>query len=55
MNEYDDIAQYYDLIMESGYYDYTKSAYSLNSILTERKKILEIGIGTGLLAEQLLE
>lgn len=55
MNEYDDIAQYYDLIMESGYYDYRKEAHSLDSILKGQKKIIEIGVGTGLLVEKLLE
>ena len=55
MNKYDDIAQYYDLIMESGYYDYRKEAQSLDSILKDRKKIIEIGVGAGLLAEKLLE
>ncbi|NEO51901.1 MAG: class I SAM-dependent methyltransferase [Okeania sp. SIO3B5] len=55
MNKYDDIAQYYDLLMESGYYDYPKESQSLDSILKGRKKLLEIGVGTGLLAEKLLE
>lgn len=55
MNEYDEIANYYDLLMEKGYYDYTKAAQSLDSILKGHKKILEIGIGTGLLAEKILE
>ncbi|WP_287273769.1 MULTISPECIES: class I SAM-dependent methyltransferase [unclassified Okeania] len=55
MNKYDDIAQYYDLLMESGYYDYQKAAQSIDSILKGRKKLLEIGVGTGLLAEKLLE
>jgi SAM-dependent methyltransferase len=55
MNKYDDIAHYYDLLMQSGYYDYTTCSRSLNSILKDRKKILEIGVGTGLLAEQMLD
>lgn len=55
MNKYNDIAQYYDLLMESGYYDYTTYAQSLNAILKDRKKLLEIGVGTGLLAEKLFE
>ncbi|MBC6477484.1 MAG: class I SAM-dependent methyltransferase [Hormoscilla sp. GM7CHS1pb] len=41
--------------MESGYYNYRKEAQSLDSILKGRKKILEIGVGTGLLAEKVLE
>ncbi|MGB7429868.1 MAG: class I SAM-dependent methyltransferase [Microcoleaceae cyanobacterium] len=55
MNKYDDIAQYYDLIMESGYYDHKKEAQSLHSVIKDRKKIIEIGLGIGLLVEQLLE
>lgn len=54
MNQYDEIAQYYDLIMESGYYDYGQESQSLHSILKGQKKVLEIGIGTGLLVEKLL-
>ena len=55
MNKYDHIVEYYDATMKSGYYDYPKEAQSLNSILKSRKKLLEIGVGTGLLAEKLLE
>ncbi|NEO77798.1 MULTISPECIES: class I SAM-dependent DNA methyltransferase [Moorena] len=55
MNKYDNIAEYYDSTMKSGYYDYPKEAQSLDSILKGRKKLLEIGVGTGLLAEKLLE
>ena len=55
MNKYDDIAKYYDLLMQSGYYDYTKIAESLNSILKGRQQLLEIGVGTGLLLEKLLD
>ncbi|MDJ1184151.1 class I SAM-dependent DNA methyltransferase [Roseofilum casamattae] len=55
INKYDDIAEYYDATMTNGYYDYPKEAQSLNSILKSRKKLLEIGVGTGLLAEKLLE
>lgn len=55
MNQYDEIVQYYDLIMESGYYDYGEESQSLHSILKGRQKILEIGVGTGLLVEKLLD
>lgn len=55
MNKYDDIAKYYDTTMESVYYDYPKAARSLDSILKGRKKLLEIGVGTGLMVEKLLE
>ncbi|MGB3508774.1 MAG: class I SAM-dependent methyltransferase [Microcoleaceae cyanobacterium] len=53
-NRYDNIAPYYDLLVQKGYYDYVESSKSLHSIIKDRKKILEIGVGTGLLAEQLL-
>ncbi len=55
MNKYNEIAQYYDLIMESGYYNYEKDAQSLGSVINTRKKILEVGVGTGLIVEKLLE
>jgi len=55
INKYDDIAEYYDLTMKSGYYNYSKEAQSLHSILRSWKKLLEIGVGTGLLVEKLLE
>ncbi|MGB3508775.1 MAG: class I SAM-dependent methyltransferase [Microcoleaceae cyanobacterium] len=54
MDRYDDIAQYYDLVVRKGYYDYSELSNSLHSIIKGRKKILEIGVGTGLLAEKLL-
>ena len=55
MNEYTDITEYYDLLMTSGYYDYHKIAKSFHSVLGERKKLLEVGVGTGLLTEELLK
>ncbi|MEM9213358.1 MAG: methyltransferase domain-containing protein [Cyanobacteria bacterium P01_F01_bin.150] len=55
MKQYDAIAQYYDLVMKSGYYNHTQAAHSLNNIIKTRKKVLEIGLGTGLLAEKLLD
>ena len=55
MNEYTDITEYYDALMTSGYYDYDALAKSLISILQGRKKVLELGVGTGLIAQKLLQ
>ncbi len=54
MNEYTDMTEYYDALMTSGYYEYDTIAKSLIAILQGRKKILELGVGTGLVAEKLL-
>lgn len=53
-NEYIEIAKYYDNLLTSGYYDYTKLGDTLYNILGNRRKILDIGVGTGLLTEKLL-
>ena len=55
MNDYTDLTEYYDVLMTSGYYDYDGIAKTLNAILQDRKKIIELGVGTGLLAEKLLQ
>ncbi len=54
MNEYTSMTEYYDALMTSGYYDYDAIAKSLTTILQGRKKILELGVGTGLIAQKLL-
>ena len=54
-NEYIELAQFYDLLMEAGYYDYQAFVNSLALILGNRTKILDVGIGTGLLTEQMLQ
>jgi SAM-dependent methyltransferase len=54
MNEYKDLARYYDFLVTSGYYDYAASVNSLLSVLGTRTKVLDLGIGTALLAERLL-
>lgn len=41
--------------MTSGYYDYDAIAQSLRSILEGRKNILELGVGTGLIAQKFLQ
>lgn len=51
----DSVAEWYDRIMESNYYEHEKAAESLDKILLGRNKILEIGVGTGLLAEKMIK
>lgn len=53
-NTYEGIAQYYDLLMTKGYYDYSKIAHALHHTMTGRRRVMELGVGTGLLAEELL-
>ena len=50
INEYTGIADYYDLLVTSGYYNYKKIARELYSILGSGCRIIELGVGTGLLA-----
>ncbi|HLD21523.1 MAG TPA: class I SAM-dependent methyltransferase [Patescibacteria group bacterium] len=49
------ISQWYDIIMEAGYYDHERVAESLATIFQGKKKILELGVGTGLLAAQMVK
>ena len=50
------ISAWYDKIMEAGYNprDHAVAAEAIKAILGSRNKVLELGIGTGLLAEQLI-
>ena len=52
MGDYTNMAGYYDVIMTSGYYDYTKIVDSLFAHQPQRN-VLEIGCGTGLILEEL--
>ena len=55
MSQYTGITDYYDLLMTQGYYDYEGMAIAVNSLVKDgRKKILELGVETGLLSEKLL-
>ncbi|MGK7875036.1 MAG: class I SAM-dependent methyltransferase [Xenococcaceae cyanobacterium] len=54
MNQYTSITDYYDLLMTQGYYDYQAMANAVYSLMKDRQKVLELGVGTGLLAEKLL-
>ncbi len=48
------ITKWYDRIMAAGYYNHEKVAAALALILGKRRNVLELGVGTGLLAERLL-
>jgi SAM-dependent methyltransferase len=52
-NDYTGIAGQYDLIMSDGYFDHGRMAAAAEKILGGRTRILEIGVGTGLLADRL--
>ncbi|MCA9388420.1 class I SAM-dependent methyltransferase [Candidatus Berkelbacteria bacterium] len=51
----DSIAVWYDKIMEAGYLQHEQAANALDQIMTGRKSLLELGIGTGLMAEKMLK
>ena len=53
MNEYTVMAPYYDTLMTSGYYGYDEMAASLVENIQAGDRVLEIGVGTGLMIEQL--
>lgn len=55
LNTYEGIADYYDVLMTNGYYDYNEITRELNEVLGERQRVLELGVGTGLVAEGLLK
>lgn len=52
---YGSIANYYDLVLKTSNIDYQETATVAHSIMGDYRKILEVGIGTGLLAEKLLD
>ena len=55
INRYDGLADYYDHLMLGGYYDYEAQASSLAKVLPAGWRVLELGIGTGLLASKLIQ
>lgn len=55
LSQYTGISEFYDLLMKSGYYDHEGMAKAVRSIAGKNKKILELGIGTGLFAAALLD
>ncbi|MEA5468869.1 class I SAM-dependent methyltransferase [Spirulina sp. 06S082] len=55
VNKYTGIVEYYDLLMTSGYYDYKAQSNALAEVLHSCSSVLELGVGTGLIAEQLIK
>jgi SAM-dependent methyltransferase len=52
MGDYTNMSGYYDLIMTSGYYDYSKIVNALLAV-PHFRSVLEMGCGTGLILEEL--
>ena len=55
INQYTDITEYYDLWVQSGYYDYQNMAQEAYSVVGNGRQVLELGVGTGLMAQKYLE
>ncbi len=55
LNTYEGIAEFYDTLMTDGYYDYDEISRNLCSIIGPRRKLMELGVGTGLVADNLLK
>ena len=55
LNTYSGISDYYDVLMTNGYYNYDEITRDLMEVLGSRQRILELGVGTGLVAEGLLQ
>ncbi|MFJ6799030.1 class I SAM-dependent methyltransferase [Streptomyces sp. NPDC091268] len=53
-DSYADLSRFYDLVMTSGYYDYDAYAHAILPCIGTRKDVLELGVGTGLVADRLL-
>ncbi|MFD9893228.1 class I SAM-dependent DNA methyltransferase [Amycolatopsis sp. NPDC059027] len=54
-DSYAGLASHYDLVMTSGYYDYDAYARALLTVIGPRADLVEIGVGTGLVCEKILE
>ncbi|MGW6055504.1 class I SAM-dependent methyltransferase [Streptomyces sp. NPDC055189] len=54
-DSYAGLSQYYDLIMTSGYYDYGRLRPGPAGVLGTRRHLLELGVGTGLACERILD
>lgn len=55
MNTYAGITDCYDLLMRAGYYDHQAMARAADAVMGDRKRALELGVGTGLFAQSLAE
>ena len=54
VNQYREFSEYYNHLMLGGYYDYDAQVSSLMTVLKPGSSVLEIGIGTGIIAERLI-
>ncbi|MGW6055410.1 class I SAM-dependent DNA methyltransferase [Streptomyces sp. NPDC055189] len=54
-DSYADLSHHYDLLMTSGYYDYGAYAHDLLACIGTRRHLLELGVGTGLACERILD
>ena len=54
INEYVEIVDYYDNLLTSGYFDYDDLSKTLYKLLGDKRKVLDIGVGTGLLTEKMI-
>ena len=55
LNTYEGIAEFYDTLMTKGYYNYDEISKDLSQIVGKRTNLMELGVGTGLVAELLLK
>lgn len=55
VNLYERFAEHYNHLMLGGYYDYAAQAAALKQFLPHGATVLEIGVGTGLLAKELVD
>jgi predicted TPR repeat methyltransferase len=53
-NTYDGITECYDLRMRNGYYEHRAMAEAADDVLGDRINVLELGVGTGLFARELI-
>lgn len=54
-DSYAGLANHYDLLMTSGYYDYDRYATAIVGLSENRRDLLELGVGTGLVCEKILD
>ena len=55
MNTYTGITDCYDLLMRAGYYDHDGMAKAADALMDGRSSVVELGVGTGLFVESLLD
>lgn len=53
-DSYAGLSRHYDMLMTSGYYDYDIYSAAILRLAGDRRDLLEVGVGTGLVCERLL-